>query len=329
MDAFINEVLAKLDGRISNEELLIIKNALSETLQGYDLTQKETALTVYNGGVPEEVKEYLVSKKIEGLTDMSLKAYLWQLKTFFEIVNKDPADVVTNDIRLYLLELKKKGISDITLNGYRRYINGFFEWLENNDYIQKNPCKRIKSIKCEKIIKEPLSEYEIELLRKNCMTLKEKAIVETLYSTGARVSELIGIKIDDINIEKKEIKIYGKGRKERIVYLNAKSLLALGDYIMSKGYVSEYVFSSDRNPHGQLTSRSVEMLISELGTRAGIKTRVYPHRIRRTTATVGLAKGMTLEQVQALLGHESPSTTLIYAKVSQDAVKAGHQKAII
>lgn len=328
MDAFINEVLAKLDGHVGKEELFIIRNTLTETLRDYDLTRKETALVVYNGGIPKEVKEYLVSKKIEGLTDKSLKVYYWQLKVFFEIVRKDPLDVVTNDIRLYLLEQKKKGISDVTLEAYRRYVNGFFEWMENNDYIQKNPCKRIKSIKCEKIIKEPLSEYEVELLRKSCVSLKEKAVVETLYSTGVRVSELTGIKLEDINADRKEIKIYGKGRKERIVYLNAKALLALGDYIASKKYTSEYLFSSDRKPHGRVSSRNIERLVKQLGVRAGIKTNVYPHRVRRTTATVGLAKGMTLEQVQTLLGHESPSTTLIYAKVSQEAVKAAHQKAI-
>lgn len=329
MEKMVNEVMARLEGKICKKELEIVRNALFATLESYDVRIRETGLIPYQEGLPKEVKEYIVSKKIEGLSQKTLGQYLGTLKCFFSDVQKSPENIVTNDIRLYMYHLQEKGIADVTLDNYRRYINGFFEWLSDNDYIDKNPCKRLKAIKKEKVIKDPLTDCEIEKVRDNCIDLREKAIIEILYSTGCRAEELVNIKISDIDIEKREVKLHGKGKKERISYINAKALLALGDYLQSKNYTSEYVFSSNRKPHYHLSTRAIQVIVKNIGVRAGITTKVHPHRIRRTTATIGLARGMTLEQVQTLLGHEKPSTTLIYAKISQENVKMGHQKAIV
>lgn len=329
MEKFLNSLMTRLHGRVSQEDLMIFNEVLCNELKNYDLVPKETAVSVYNGDLPREAKEYLVAKKIEGLTDGTMRTYFYNLRTFFNYVRKSPAEIVTNDIRGFLYAEKVRGIKDITLDGYRISINNLFDWLVQNEYLEKNPCKKLKPIKTERTIKEPLNDIEIEKLRECCQTPREHAIIETLYSTACRVSELVNIKVSDIDINNKEIKVYGKGRKERIVYINAKALIALDDYISSKKYESEYVFSQEQKPHGKLSCRKIQMIVKDLGQRAGITTKVHPHRVRRTTATVALERGMRLEQVQALLGHESPRTTLIYAKINQSDVKISHQKAIV
>lgn len=329
MERFVNELVTKLYGKVDEKDLVIIREALYKTMDNYEISFRETGLSTYQGEVPREVKEFIVAKKIEGLSDGTLKTYYYTLRQFFDYIRKGALDITTNDIRQFLYAQSQQGLKDITLDGHRLVLNSFYEWLVLNDYIIRNPCKKLKSIRGEKIIKEPLTDIEMEKVRNACRTLAEKAIVELLYSTGCRVSELVGMKVNNFNISSREIKVYGKGKKERITYANARAIIAVNNYLMSKDYVSEYVFTSQRKPHQPLTARRIEIIIKKLGIRAGIPSRVYPHKIRRTTATDALTRGMTLEQVQSLLGHESPRTTLIYAKISQSDVKTSHQKAIV
>ena len=169
----------------------------------------------------------------------------------------------------------------------------------------------------------------MEQLRAAYTTVREKLILELLYSTGYRVSELVNIKLSDIDLDKKEIKLHGKGRKERTSFINARCLLMIMEYMKIREGTSEYLVVSSKTPFHQLSTRTIENNIKALGVRAGIESRVFPHRIRHTTATDALNRGMPIEQVQILLGHENIHTTQIYAKNKKETIKNSHAKFII
>ena len=329
MERFVNDVLVKLDCVLSGDEIKMVRNALLEVIVNYDISPRCTDIVLASDVLSEEVKHYLVAKKIEGMTDGTLKVYYDALKRFSEKVRKATRDIRTEDIRLYLYSLsKERHMSDRTLENQRSYISSFFRWAAANGYIDKDPTAAVGRIKFEKKIRKPLNDTELERLRMACKTKREKAIIDVLYSTGCRVSELTGIKVEDIDFESREVQLYGKGKKQRIGYLNAKAIINIRAMIGSRGYESEYVFANDRAPHGRLCSRSIENVVSRLGKEANI-SKVYPHRIRHTTATDALKRGMAVEEVQKLLGHEKIETTLIYAEVSREEVKEKHSKYIV
>lgn len=328
MNEFVNSLMMKLENKISNDDLRIVYIQLDLLCADYDIKKKETLPAVLFDDVIE-VKHYLISRKIEGLSDATLKQYKRCLEKFFLIVRKATKDISTNDIRLYLYKLKEeRGLSDSTIDDTRMYINAFFTWLVDNDYIAKNPCRQIKPIKQAKLEKQPFSEIEMEKLRQACSSDRDIAIIETLYSTGCRVSELVNIKLSDIDTRDKSIQVIGKGKKERTVYLNARSEIAISNYLESRGFESEYLFCQAKLPHNNLSTRSIEKLLKRLGEISNIPN-AHPHKVRRTMATDALRHGMPVEEISVLLGHSSISTTMIYAKVDKKDVKRNHEKYVV
>ena len=266
----------------------------------------------------------------EGKSQKTLHLYLFALERFFRYVPKPVRYIKTEDVRLFLYKLMQDNdVSGVYIENQRIIVCSFFKWLALNGYLDKDPCAPISRIKFEKKIREPLSDTEMESLRMACQNDMEKAIVEVFYSTGCRVSELVNISISDINFENREVVLFGKGKKQRIAYLNARAILNIRLLLGKRNFESLYVFASSRVPHDKLCTRRVEIIIKELGERAGISGRVFPHRIRHTTATDALKRGMAIEQVQQLLGHEKIATTLEYAKISREDVKDKHSKYII
>lgn len=244
-------------------------------------------------------------------------------------VNKPVGYIRTDDIRKYLADLKETAqIKDITLDEKRIYLNTFFDWLHTNGYVNSNPCALIKPIHFEKKERDPLNDIEMEKIRAAYSTLREKVIIELLYSTGCRVSELCGLKLNDLNLEQKEVHVFGKGKKHRTVFLNARALVTLQNYLEKRNFKSDYVIASERVPHNNVTPRTIQLVVKALGEKAGIEDRVFPHRIKHTTATDAINRGMPIEQVQILLGHEKITTTQIYAKCSKENLKNSYFKYI-
>lgn len=174
-----------------------------------------------------------------------------------------------------------------------------------------------------------MTAIELEQLRNACATTRDKAMVEFLYSTGCRVTEIVNINKSDVNFETKEVVLFGKGNKHRTSYLNARAELALKNYLDSRDDDNDALFVSDRHPHNRLKKNAIEKRIGQLGKIAQIERKIFPHLIRHTTATNGLNRGMKVEEVQKMLGHENISTTMIYAKVAENTVKLNHTKCIV
>lgn len=329
-----NRFLLELDkvgpGFVSADQFDIIGKCIDRAAFDFDVTTKQTALVPAPDPIPMLVKTYIVVKRTEGLSDGTLSNYARSLKYFFLWVRKQPQDVTANDIRMYLYEYKQqRQISDRTLDKLREYICWFFTWAHTEEYIPRNPGRSVKGIKYEQKERSALTQIELEYLRMACETPREKAILEFLYSTGCRVSELVGVKMSDIDWRNRSVHLFGKGRKHRTSYLNAKCDVALSEYVSGRAWHSEYLFASDRQPHGKLSKDTIEATIREIAARSKVTKHITPHVIRHTTATQAVNNGMAIEDVSKLLGHASVATTMIYAKVSDESVKNKHVKCVI
>ena len=331
MQNFIDQFISRLDGKIQDQELQIVKTELVIFLKDFDLVKKNTELAPFEEDIPRILKEYLFAKKMEGKTPATLKHYYYLLSNFFRSVNKPVEKITTGDIQYYIYELERnRSLKGVSLQNVQITIKAFFKWLFIYEYIEKNPCDKIPTMKVEKPMRKPLSDIEMEKLRRACKTKRDKAILETLYATGCRVSELTGIKLSDIDFDKREVHLFGKGRKHRESFFSARATVALKEYIENERISdSDHVFVSTKAPHGPITQRNIEKIMKRLGESAGIEESVFPHRIRHTTATDALDKGMNIEEVQYLLGHESIATTLKYTEIKKENVKRDHHRCII
>lgn len=329
-EQFVNGFISKLYGKVSDEILKVVLNELYVYVGDYDFSKKETAIGPYTGYLPECFKVYFVSRKIEGLSDKTLKLYHMYLNDFFFRTNKRLEEITANDIRVYLYMVQQeRKISNRTLDSRRSALHAFFEWAANEGYIGKNPCRAIKVIKYERKQRESLTAIELEKVRMACETIREKALVEFLYSTGARVTEACTIKITDVDFEKGEVMLFGKGNKHRKSYMSAKCVLYLTEYLKSRLDESEYLFVSLRKPYKHLKKAGMEKIIKNLGIRSEIGRDLFPHLFRHTIATDMLQKSVPITDVQRMLGHEDINTTMVYAKVRDEDVKNNHRKYIM
>jgi len=333
MENFANEFVSKLDGKISDEALRTVLQELQVFTSNYDISQRETHVVPYQSNIPDCYRVYMVAKKIEGMSPESMKTYNFYLTDFFEHINQPFEQVTTNDIRIYLYETQKRtGISNRTLDGKRLVINTFMDWCWKEGYIPNNPCASIKPIKFEEKPREPLSNMELEIVRDACENYRDKAMIELFYSTGCRLSEMVNLKISDIDFTSKEVHLFGKGSKHRTSYLNAKAEYMLKKYFeleRPKDSISDSVFVIFRKPYNEMHKGSIYARVKAIQKRSGIERSLFPHLLRHTMATDALNRGMNVAEVKEILGHENLDTTMIYAKISHDSVKFNHKRYII
>ena len=245
-----------------------------------------------------------------------------------ESVGKPAHQIVTDDLRKYLSDYQSiRGASKVTIDNIRRILGSFFAWLEDEDYILKSPVRRIHKVKTTKVVKDTYSDEALEKMRDNSRSLRDLAIIDILASTGMRVGELVQLNREDINFEERECVVLGKGNKERMVYFDARTKIHLQNYLDSRSDGSSALFVGLRAPHNRLSIGGVESMLRELGKVLSIP-KVHPHKFRRTLATTAIDKGMPIEQVQQLLGHQRIDTTLRYAMVKQQNVKQAHRRFI-
>lgn len=331
-DKIITEITSECIKFLSIEDCKKVREIIEGKLYNYTLQSQTTDLVPINHN--HKLLEYFLSSKIiDGCAKRTIQSYMLQLNQFLKYIQKDICEVQTIDIRMYLGIRKKTGIKDSTLSTIISTLKSFYKWLQMEEYIIKNPVDKIKSIKINKYVRNPLTLEELELLRCSCKSLKSSALLEVYYSTGCRLDEVVKLNKTDIDWNNGKITVSGKGNKIRNVYLNAKAKVHLYNYLQSRKDNNPALFTTDRKVNngdvGRLGRRSVERLFHNLGIQAGIKEPVFVHRIRHTTATVMLNNGATLSEVQMYLGHSSPSTTMIYSKLNDEAIQNSHRKNVI
>ncbi len=271
---------------------------------------------------------FIATKRLEGRSEKTLALYRFNIEKMLEMSEKNVCVMDTDDIRGYLYGYQERnGVSKATVDNVRRNLSGFFKWLEDENYIFKSPLRRIHKIKLTIPVKETYADEDLEKLRDDCEELRNLAIIDLLYSTGIRVGELVNLDIEDINFEERECVVLGKGDKERIVYFDARTKLHLKKYLNARMDSNPALFVAIKRPHHRLHSGGVEIMLRKMGIKCEVGN-VHPHKFRRTMATTAIDKGMTIEQVHRLLGHEKIDTTLQYAMIKQSNVKMAHKKFI-
>lgn len=320
----INNVEVQMQKILDNSQMEELHKVLVYCMHGYEVTTSD----IDNSEEKDYLEIFLSAKRIEGRSEKSLKYYKTTIDKMTQTINKCVNHISTDDLRNYLADYQKEhNSSKVTIDNIRRILSSFFAWLEDEDYILKSPVRRIHKVKTGKSIKETYTDEELELMRDNITEPRDLAIIDMLASTGMRVGEMVLLNKEDINFEERECIVFGKGDKERIVYFDARTKMHLQKYIDSRTDNNPALFVALSSPHDRLKISGVEVRLRELGRRLGI-TKVHPHKFRRTLATMAIDKGMPIEQLQQLLGHQRIDTTLQYAMVKQSNVKMAHRKYI-
>ena len=314
---------------IINEMAEVLNTAQLKKLQEVLLKHlSDNSLEKKNISNYEYLKMFLEAKQIEGCSERTIKYYKVTIEHLLKNVQNPIRKITTERMREYLVDYQKiNNCGKTTVDNIRRNISSFFSWLEEEDYILKSPMRRIHKIKTKKAVKNVITDEEIEKLRDNCKNLRDTAMIDLLYSTGIRVGELVKLNIEDINFSERECIVFGKGDKERKVYFDAKSKIHLKNYIDSRKDNNPALFVTLNAPYDRLKISGVEIRIRELGRLLNLE-KIHPHKFRRTMATRAIDKGMPIEQVQKILGHSQIDTTMQYAIINQNNVKASHRRYI-
>ena len=307
---------------LSNEQLDILHDTLVQAMQGLP----DTAVT--EESTPDLVQIFLSAKRVEGCSDKTVLYYDSTIRNVLNAVGKDVREVTTDDLRIYLDRYQStNGVSKVTIDNIRRILSSFFAWLEDEDYITKSPVRRIHKVKTCKTVKETYSDEALELMRDHSECVRDLAIIDMLASTGMRVGELVKLDRNDIDFANRECIVLGKGNKQRKVYFDARTKIHLQRYLNGRKDDNPALFVTLQRPYNRLQISGVEIRLRRLGEKLNLN-KVHPHKFRRTLATMAIDKGMPIEQVQQLLGHQSVDTTLQYAMVNQSNVKQSHRRYI-
>ena len=322
MQQLINDILHDMSEVLSAKDLYALQIVLQKKLY----TQNNQTYPYTN---IEYMDMFISAKRIEGCSERTLAYYKATIEHMLSIIITPLRQIQTDELRAYLAEYQlRNNCSKTTVDNIRRNLSSFFSWLEAEDYIIKSPIRRIHKIRTGSKVKETLSEECIERIRDSCLYIRDLAMIDLLYSTGIRVGELVNLNIGDINFEERECIVYGKGNKQRKVYFDAKAKVHLKRYLEERNDYNEALFVTLDSPFDRLKISGVEIRLRKLGRLALLDQRVHPHKFRRSMATRAIDKGMPIEQVQKLLGHQQIDTTMHYAMVNQSNVKISHRKFI-
>lgn len=326
----ISNITKDMEDSLTDYQLNKLKESLIINFEGVEFIIKTDELK-HQEELDENknmIDSFISSKQVEGCSERTIKYYKEIIEKFVNSFDKSIKQISTNEIRNYLSNYKdNSSCGSATIDNIRRVLSSFFSWLEDEDYIIKSPVRRIHKIKTAVVVKEVLTDENLEKLRDECENIRDLSLIELLISTGMRVGELVNLNINSLNFEDRSCIVLGKGNKEREVYFDAKTKLHLKEYISKRNDSNDALFVSMREPHQRLSISGIELIIRTLGVNSNIN-KVHPHKFRRTLATMAIDKGMPVEQVQKLLGHVKIETTMNYALVNQSNVKISHRRYI-
>lgn len=326
----IENVINEMAPHLDQDQLEHLSNVLYVNFHGKEIREECTELTATGtDGDDAKIRMFVASKRAVNRQVNTLKQYTDEIYRMKDFIGKRLEDITGMDLRYYYgIMRERRGIKMSTMQTRLHYLSSFWDFLITEEMVHSNPVKKVGVLKLEKTIKKPFSPEEMEKLRSTCDNLRDRALMEFLYSTGVRVSELVALNVGDIEMGKQELIVYGKGSKERKTYLTDSAKFYLKRYLKTRireGLANQPLFVTLDAPHNRLTVAGVQYMLRQLGHRAGVAN-VHPHRFRRTIATDLLNRGMPIEQVKEFLGHEKLDTTMIYCTVKEENVHASHRK---
>ncbi|PMC49809.1 site-specific tyrosine recombinase/integron integrase [Gardnerella vaginalis] len=322
MSNIMQQMLPYLD----NSQLKHLHQVMERILFCYEVSCSDTTKNEDNSTTLLE--KFISAKRVEGCSEKTLKYYKTTIELMIASIGKNVQHIVTEDLRTYLTEYQNRNESSrVTIDNIRRILSSFFAWLEDEDHIIKSPVRRIHKVKTASSIKETYTDEDLEKMRDNCKDIRDLAMIDILSSTGMRVGELALLNRDDVDFTERECVVFGKGNKERLVYFDARTKLHLQQYLSERTDDNKALFVCLKAPYKRLQISGIEQRLRNMGRKLNIP-KVHPHKFRRTLATIAIDKGMPIEQLQKLLGHQRIDTTLQYAMVKQSNVKIAHRKYI-
>lgn len=321
----INEIMQGMLKHLDNSQIKMLYKVLEKSFEGIEISKTEFPTDEQNINY---IDLFVSAKRVEGCSEKTLHYYSQTIKSVIDYIGKEIPHITTEDLRHYITNYQEdRKSSKVTIDNIRRILSSFFAWLEDEDYIVKSPVRRIHKVKSAITIKETYTDENLEQMRDNCDELRDLALIDILASTGMRIGELVLLNREDINFEERECIVFGKGSKERLVYFDARTKIHLQNYLNSRNDTNKALFVSLKAPFNRMTIGGIEVRLREMGRKLGIN-KVHPHKFRRTLATMAIDKGMPVEQLQKLLGHQRIDTTLQYAMVKQSNVKIAHRRYI-
>ena len=336
IEKILENVINAMVPHLEPDQLEKLNNVLYINFHGVEVMEQCTELIATGtDGDEAKIRMFVASKKAVNRQENTLRQYTREICNMLTFLGKRLEDITGMDLRYYYgIMREQRHIKMSTMQTRLHYLSSFWDFMITEEMVHSNPVKRVGLLKLEKTIKKPYSSEDMESLRSNCIELRDRAIVEFLYSTGIRVSELVSLNVGDIEMGKQELIVYGKGSKERKTYLTDSAKFYLRRYLQvrckDEGITIEDLqalplFVTLDRPHNRLTVSGIQYMLRQLGERSKVKN-VHPHRFRRTIATDLLNRGMPIEQVKEFLGHEKLDTTMIYCTVQQECVQASHRK---
>lgn len=320
----VDTIMLKMQNIIDELAMERLQTVLLDKLDKYEISERSTEIVVRDGTAEGLLRKYLATKRIEGKSERTIKRYADLLSTFISGMDRRLHELTAFDIRLYLSMYKeKRKVNNRTLDNMRKVLSSFFSWLHDEEFIPRNPCRAVKSIKCDKVLRLPFSGEELERLKSACTNARDIALIHFLHATGCRVSEAVSVDISDVDFQNRELIVYGKGGKERTVYLTQVASMYLERYLKERGDESKALFVGKGS--SRIQKNGIEAAVKRIGERAGVDN-VHPHRFRRTLATELIARGAALQDVQMILGHEDIRTTQVYVYVDKRNVKNTYDK---
>lgn len=323
----VRNILQRMEPILDEEQYKKLKSTLNIVLHPVDVNETKFEVAARDTFNEMVLKQYFGAMIIEGKSRKTVDRYKLVIKMmldFFE--NKSVKEITTNDLRYYLaLYQEQRKVSGTTLDGMRRVFSAFFNWLEAEDYIYKSPARRVARIKKDTKKERELYESEIELMAEACTNIRDRALIEFMYATAARVSEVAAVNISDIDFENRSVLLHGKGGKDRISYFTDKALLFLKKYLEQRQDNNEALFVSLKNKEKRVTKDSIEQMVRKLGAKSGVAG-CHPHRFRVTRITVLVNRGMPLQDVQQIAGHSDIGTTQMYYRANKEKVRFEYNK---
>lgn len=316
---FMQQMEKRLGSIVTANDMSGIMEAMSDVLQGYEMR----SITRWNEEQDDLLQCYLSAMNVECRSQKTIARYEYEIKRMMKFVKVPTRQITVYHLRNYLQAEKARGICDSTLEGIRQIYSAYFNWLQRESLIERNPTANLGSIKVAKKEKKTYSETDIEKLVRGCKTLRDRAIIYFLASTGCRISEMTGLDRANVNTDTLECVVHGKGGKDRTVYLSQVAGMVLKEYLDARKDNSPALFA------GRATDRikpnAVRAMLMALAKECGVE-HVHPHKFRRTLATELSRHGMPIQEVASILGHEKIDTTMEYVVLNKDDIRSSYRR---
>lgn len=318
---FINDLSKQLEDVLTVRNMAEVVNAVNDVFAMYDV-ERELEETSQQG-FEDILNSFIEAKRVEGKSESTLERYSYVLKRFMDYDSTPIRKITVYNLRNYFSAEKERGISDSTLKNLRFVFSSFFGWAYREELIPKNPVNNFNPIKCRKEVRMPYSDVDLEKLKESCKLTRDKAVIAFLLSTGCRIGEVCRLNRWDIDFQNLEVTVLGKGNKERTVYIDAVTAMQIKKYLDERKDNCEALFINHRGT--RLQDGGVRYILNGIAKEAVVEN-VYPHRFRRTLATNLINRGMPIQEVKDILGHEKIDTTMGYVYVNKQNVKNAYQK---